>query len=883
MFGSNPSLDVLAHVTFQLSNKLRIDWTNDDHSWFLHWLGVSADVTMLRTFFSIKSPTVCAAYEDLCQEATDLRRSTAVRVLFEIQDTVRKNNPLTADGVQFLDIAVRLGSRADGMLDVAERAVKSSASRYECSHGDASNDQCLQQLFLTAAARRDTAIMETLVDSLGHCHYETHFESDSAIRRISLVMRQVYAWDPEEVKDGYTIVDYIQLLIQGGILLQNIPARCCDFYRPKVAIRNPESITIDELVMFSPPTKRRAIYSVVLRLCNQQRTFVNNAGVFTAAVGGARSLLDYLQSCRHNNVLEIQATMQECLLFGASLNDVQTVSALIELGVDLEIGLLSHNQEKYRNGDLPWNPMTVAAAAGSLEVLNLLSKTTNLDLFLKSAPVYEICHVENSQTRYWDVNGTELRRLDNLRRHLLFSQKNDSDAAVENGTMSIPMLCVNYLLKPVSILLSLDEQSRFFVAGKRRIETIVFIRTVATAQGVHAKIDEKIVEAALCYDPEMWPLRFANGEYDPCDVLLLDGLVGANLEYHEGDMDLLQLSIRAQCSLAVVELLLGKGLRVHSRAAAQSGNTMLHDALLSQSRDRSKIVHLLLREGADYQHVSQGLTILEASLQEDFFRAEGPYTDYLDIFTHLFEAGAPVRHGPRPQLETWNPLVCNLICAGAEDDLILRVVDAGASLNERGRADSKTPLVEAIICGRERLAEELIRRGADVHAPATDAIGWTALQAACRDPSSFRFIKYLIRVQGANVNEAPGENGGETALQFAAMSGSLSLVELLLDHGADVNALSGRSPQYRYRRRMRALDVAARSGLLDMTEFLLKAGGRSAAGGLDGAIGAAKANGHFAVLSVLLDWKENHGKRIMEEEVEWQRQQPDAVHLLSEP
>lgn len=881
VFGSNPSLDALACVTFHLSNKQFIDWTSDHHSWFLHWLGVSADVTMLRAFFSIKTPTVCAAYETLCHTAARLRRSTVVRVLFEIQDTVRNNSPITADGIQFLDIAVEIGSRADGMLDVAKRALKSSASSNQRSHGDRGQGQCLQQLFVSAATRRDIAIMETLVDALGDCLDGTHFNPDRPERRISLVMRQLYAWDPDKVKDGYFIDDYIRLLVQGGILSPIIPARCCDDGRPEVAIRNPQSITIDELVMISPPKKRRNLYSKILQSSSQHSTFVNNAGVFTAAVGGARGLLHYLQSCKQNDAFEIRATMQECLLFAASLNDVQTVSALIELGVDPEIGLLSHNQEQYRKGSLSWNPIIVAAAAGSLEVLKLLRESNDLVLFLNSAPLYEICHVENSETRYWDVRGRELRRLENLRRNLLFSQTWDSDAVVENGTVHVVMLHRKDLLSPVSRLVFMVEESRFFVVDKRRIETIAMIRTVATADGVVARIDKEIIEAALCYDPKTWPMQVTKVAYHPCDVLLLDGLVDANLEYHEGDMDLLQLSIRAQCSLAVVELLLSKGLHVHSRAAVQSGNTMLHDALLSQCRDRSKIVHLLLREGADYRHVSEGLTVLEASLHRDFSMADGPFSDYLDIFTRLFEAGAPVRHRPRPQLEIWNPLVCQLVEAGAEDDLIFRVVDAGADLNERCRGGYReTPLVAAISNGRERLAEELIRRGADVHAPASDDGGCTALQAACHAGSPFQFIESLVKVQGADVNEAPGEYHGKTALQLAARSGFLSLVEFLLDHGADVNALSGGCEGQI--RRERVLDIAAGKGLLDMTEFLLKAGGRSATPGLGGAIRLAKRYGHFALLSVLLEWEKQNGMRMLEEEAEWQRQHPEAARLLSE-
>lgn len=881
LLGSNPSLDMLARVTFHLSNKLWMDWGSAENSWFLHWLGVSADVTLLKTFFSMKTPTVCAAYQVLCKVASRFRQSTTARVLFETQDTIRKNSPLTADAIDFLSIAVEIGSRADGMLEVAIRALTCSASWYGRSHRD--RGQRLRQLILSAAACRDTPMMRSLVEALGDCHDEAHLDGDDAIRRISFIMRQIYAWDLEEVKDGYTMEDYIQPLVQVGILSPSLSARCCYDDRPEVPIRNPESITIDELVMICPPEKRRHLYSVLLSCSHEHRTSISKAGVFTAALNGAQGLLDYLRSRRQDDTLDTRATMQECLVFAASLNDIQTVSALLQLKVDPEVGLLANNKERYRNGDSPWNPMIIAAAAGNLEALELLKETNNLVQFLNSVPVYEICQVENAQTKYWDMTGRELRRLENLRRHLLFSHTKNSDAAVASGTVYIPLLRFNGLLSPGQD--SENARSRFFIVEKRRVETIACIRNIAAAHGVGPRIDKQIIEAALFNEPETWALQGNNAPYNPCDVLLLDGLVDANLEYHEGDMDLLQLCIRSQCRLAVVEFLLSKGFHVHSRPAAQSGKTMLHDALLSRSCDRSKIVYLLLRKGAYYHHVPEGLTILEASLHRDFSQSEGPCSDYLDIFTHLFQTGAPVRYEPRTQPEGWNPLVCQLLRAGAEDDLILRVADAGAELNERGHVGRRaTPLVEAIFGRREKLAKQLIQRGADVHAPAGDDGGCTALQAACWAGSSFQFIEYLIKVKGANVNEAPSENGGMTALQFSTMHRSLSLVELLLDHGADINALSGRFgyfPGWIHDRR-RVLDLAAEIGTLDMVEFLLKAGARSATTGLGRAIDLSKVHGHFAVLSVLLEWEKLHGRRMLEEEDEWQQQHPDAANLLFE-
>lgn len=881
MFGGNPSLDVLTRAIFTLSNKLSMDWRSEENSWFLNWLGVSAEFAILRTFFSIKTPTVCAAYETLCDTAKDLRRSPVARVLFQIQDTVRKNCPMTADGVDFLEIAVEIGSGADGMLDIAERASQSSSSSCKGSHFK--RGPYSLALFLLAAARRDIPMMKVLIRAFGDSHDKAQIPYLDLEEDIFLVMHQVFAWDPEEIKDSFTIRDYFQLLKEGGILSTSPPVSCCYQDRHKLEVTNFLSFTIDELVMLCPPVKRRKLYCAILRCNSEHAGFLSRAGIFTAALEGAQNLLDYIHCCKQNNAFDVHVAMQECLVFAAFLNDTQTASALVQLGVDPEVSLLSANQvpDIYHRGDISWNPMVIAAAERSLETLELLSETGDLNLFLRTAPFYQICHRDG--TSLWDpymnAMSTELCRLQSIRFHL-GETRLASIIIDRNGRRHPWPIHGDQEICQLESTLSRTD-TWFSEAGTRGIETITWIRAIAAAHGAGARIDKEIIKAALFDDRS---LRCTDASYHPCDVLLLDGLVDSNLDYHEGGMDLLQLSIRAQCNLDVVEFLLSKGLRVHSRAAAQSGNTMLHDALLGRSRDRSKIVRLLLREGADLKHPGDGLTVLEASLQWDFdpWDLEFP-SDYLDIFAHLLDTGAPVKQKQQPRPKKLKPLIDQLVRACAEDDLILRVVDAGADLNERGdEHEQETPLVKAIAHGREKLARELIVRGADVHAPADHLGGCTALQAACRYCSSFQFVEYLVKVQRANVNEAPIEFFGWTALQQAAVTGSMALVEFLLDHGADVNALSGREPEgRRFPEVYRALDFAAVYGRLDMVEFLLKAGGRSSTRGLGGAIVLAKNHDHFAVVSVLLDWEKQHGRRLVEEEVEWQRRHPDAARLLS--
>lgn len=844
-------------------------------------------------FFSTKTPTVCAIYEGLCRVVRNLRRPAPARVLFEIQDIVTNNNPIAVNGFDFLKIAVQMGSKADGMLDVAKRA--SQRSELPLERTSEAGRHRLQVLFLAAAARRDMAMMRILDDAVAQFDDRTYLclAGEATIRLILSIMRHLYDWDPDDPDEFSTISGYIQLLMQRGILTTRLTTRCCYDDRPKVAVCYPATLTIDELVMICPSEKREILYAAVLRWSNEHRGFVNKAGVFTAALKGPRSLEAYLQQFNQNDSFEACVTLQESLLFATCLNDINTVSVLLQMGVDPEVGLLSNNQERYHKGNMSWSPMLVAATSGNLEILKLLSERVNFDGFLRIAPVHEIVQFEYSPHKYSQMMGRELRRLENLHRRYLYSRKHDSDADVANAMLHMHSIrTVGEMVAPGINLNMMSAGAPFFTVEGRRLEMISWVRDIATTHGVGQRVDKEIIEAALFNDPETRALRCRNAAYQPCDVLLLEGLVDANAGYYKEDMDLLQLSIRAQCSLKVVELLLSKGFQVHSRPAARSGNTMLHDAILSNSCDRFKIVELLLREGADYKNCGMGLTVLECSLHRAGFSMEpGPFPEDLEMFKRLFEAGAPVRHWQRPELERWRPLLFLLLQARAPDDLILRVADAGAELDERGwdnyaAGGNKTPLQKAMSRGRETLARELIQRGADVHAHADRIFGSTALQSACGSRSSLQFAEYLVKEQGADVNESPAEIGGMTALQASASRGYLSLAEFLLAHGADVNALSGRfgglpSPERLARRR--ALDFAAMMGRLDMTEFLLKAGGRSGAAGLGGAIQMAKENRHFAVLSVLVEWEKENGSRILKEEAEWQRQNPELARLLLVP
>lgn len=882
-------------MTYHLSNNLFVNWRSHENRWFLDWFSFSADSGLLRMFFSIKRPTACAIFERLHDEARLLLRPALARVLFEIKDTVDKNTAMTGGEETLLRIAVRIGSRAEGMLELAKRALECISPTMGVAapvNSFGPLQQSLPYLARVAAARRDMAMLSLLLGAATHLDGDAEF-TDGEIRLLTRVMRQLHNWSTDKIEDDIIIYDYIELLIRGGILSTSLSARCCYDDRPKVRIRHPWALTVDEIIMLCPPANRKYLYSAISCYGDKPSLVPTISGIFTAAVEGAHSLQAYLHSCRQDGILDLQAIMQECLLFSASLNDTMTASALIQLGVDPKVSLLSNNRQLYHKGMLSWNPMIAAAVAGNLEMLNVLKEGTDLAAFVESAPVYELVHgldVPEHEIK----EGTELRRLEYLQQNYLGNHAEQSESSVLNGSIYSIDGCLIQVAGPTC--------TTFNVEKERRIGTLAWIRDISLSLGTSQRFDQDVIRAAVSSTTDVRSGQCRNTAYHPCDVLLLDGLVDANLDYHEGDMDLLQLSIHAQCNLRVVEFLLSKGLHVHSRPALQTGHTMLHDALLSPAQDRSQIVRLLILQGADYilENCEKGLTVLEASLEPqglDPVRAPGRLSPNLDLFTYLFAAGAPVKRTRCQHIQEWNPLISRLIFELAEDDLIFRVLDAGADLNGRGRnrnlgRRSWTPLEAAITMGREGLARELIKRGADIHTPATFTYTHTALQAACSRGCSLQFIEYLVKEKDANVNEAPANIEGKTALQLAAMSGSLSVAEMLLAHGGDVNALSGevkhpslcRGPWTKGKPlRPRALDFAVMYRRLDMVEFLLKAGGRSGTAGLGGAIAIAKDRRCSAILSILLKSEQEHGRMIMKQEAEWQEQNPDLGRILLEP
>jgi len=203
-------------------------------------------------------------------------------------------------------------------------------------------------------------------------------------------------------------------------------------------------------------------------------------------------------------------------------------------------------------------------------------------------------------------------------------------------------------------------------------------------------------------------------------------------------------------------------------------------------------------------------------------------------------------------------------------DLLIR---SGARVSTANR-EGVTPLQLAAMNGSASMIDKLLKAGADANAALTPS-GDTALMMAARTGTP-EAITVLLEA-GANVN-AKESWGGTTALMWAASEQHAAAVKLLLDHGADVNARSnfvaaangrgfeGRTPAAPKAEQkveefasgwLTPLMFAAREGDLESARLLVNAGANVNAIAGDGkdALGLAIFNGNYDFASFLIDSK----------------------------
>jgi ankyrin repeat protein len=287
--------------------------------------------------------------------------------------------------------------------------------------------------------------------------------------------------------------------------------------------------------------------------------------------------------------------------------------------------------------------------------------------------------------------------------------------------------------------------------------------------------------------------------------------------------------------LNTVRLLLEAGADANSRDGA--GETCLMMAVRS---GREEVVQALLEHGAqvdlpdrDYGqtalmvaarqgHASIAALLLERGAQVHTQTRAGKVPAFRTPGSNSGSKGAGIVRGGWPERGERDPVPgakTALLYAAREGhrEVVARLLDAGADI-EKTDANGVTPLLMAVLNGQVDVARLLIERGANVRA--VDWYGQTPLFAAVdlrnldvagpsRDNGVDRdVVLALVRTliaRGADINartrESPPQRRwitrlgslswvdftGQTAFLRAALAGDVTVMRLLLEHGADAS------------------------------------------------------------------------------------------------
>lgn len=330
-----------------------------------------------------------------------------------------------------------------------------------------------------------------------------------------------------------------------------------------------------------------------------------------------------------------------------------------------------------------------------------------------------------------------------------------------------------------------------------------------------------------------------SGNEDVVQLLLNEGAEINALPNPVGGRTAIQAAAQST-NLDLVKLLVSLGADINADAAPVSGRTCLQAAA---EQGDIEMVNFLLQSGANVNgpaaRTSHGLTALQAAITSG---------DDL-ILERLLEEGADVNGLPSPSYgvstlcaaidHSQYELAQLLLEKGANPDgcwdlrtplsacvrqlrydptaieaieMARCLIHAGANVNKRNRGKSGTPLQMAASIGAADLVRCLLDAKADVNASPVGTCGSTALRTAV-DRHHIDIVKLLLS-NGANPNQF------SNCVEHGALLGAVrrwaindEIIQILVDHGADVNANHGR-----------ALQVAAARGSVQTVQVLLAAG-----------------------------------------------------------
>lgn len=250
-------------------------------------------------------------------------------------------------------------------------------------------------------------------------------------------------------------------------------------------------------------------------------------------------------------------------------------------------------------------------------------------------------------------------------------------------------------------------------------------------------------------------LALENEHFELADLMLQHG-AEISARDHRGWTPLIWASIKGYKH--IVEYLVESGADLH--ICSDDGWNAVTGAFFKQ---HTAIVDFLMEKGASF-----GRKFKEAALMSAYEHGS------LDIVRYLIADGVNVNVGAADA----QPLLITVIGRG-DDDILDLMLDAGADINIRDK-EGNPALLNAILVAQDECAMRLIERGASVNVKGPK---WAPIHAAA-DRGRVELCKALLEAD-ASVDQLADKN--RSALMQASYREHAEVVELLLEHGADLN------------------------------------------------------------------------------------------------
>lgn len=782
----------------------------------LDWVGFSVDIAILRTFFSQEAFTILAVWEALVSTVLHQRHSAAFEVLLSVHLFIRDRGPC----------AIRKPfNNIEDYVTMAPNCVATVIDAYACDQWEL--DRALQAAMNDMFESSPVALLEKLI-SAGASFENCRTSADRLVKS--------FARGHRETVD----LPLLKFLLEAGAVVDE--PLCGDRMNDWPGPDSPVCSTDYILLNWGNSTKSEDLWSLVSLYSDRQQTTVTVPGILEAAQGGQEQLHSYLNARSKPSDIRRKTVLEIALSEASGRGYANVVQSLVQFGVDPNVRMLS------RHSPLPrqrWHPVIRAVNSGHFHTLRILVSESSADInFLEDRVDQELdlCSLRNMEN---SQRGQILQALSAMeistkcRSRILLCALRPDDCgqpgheAPDHGFVSqlleIGLACLdcqqNFAGKTSHILVRAIQEECDVTALDYLVQ-----RDVEIFSGLSADTKRKLLEVTLS--------QFSR----ECNEIL--AFLAQNME---GFRSCAQENV---CSLLIClfSRINRPVSRMYRLAQTPSEDECEGESTLKWLLDLGVPWERRLLDGL-IEHADDHFMLTMIHSVADVSTIDGRYALHLSIF-----------HGRL--------------------NLAVALVERGAQVNDHQGQDRRTALQRACENGAPLwFIRFLVDSGADVNVNASpNSFGQrTALQAACHGGAQLSCISFLID-KGADINAPPFANEF-TALQHAAIRGRMNVAGLLLDHGADVNALSGIFKCDQDFRFMRAIDLAAKRSILDMAHFLIAAGARSCRPGrtgFEGAIEIASRQNNVAVASLIQEHADSRSEDPMEAERLWLRANPYA-------